>query len=162
VLTLFEKTQVVLKAGFSTIEGIGPTTIIGSQFSHQDRKEYFDSVRAMLPENSLIFFDPDTGLKGRGATEKHLTYSELKDFLTIMDGKSILMVYQHFYRDRTKHRDFPAAVASRVTDETGETPVYINDNTIVFLFLVRSPGLKEKLQRALDRYRKKYKGSFKK
>jgi hypothetical protein len=77
-----------------------------------------------------------------------------------MDGPSVLMVYQHHNRYRKKNGNFPEAVASEAEERTGIRPVYIDDNTVMFLFLVKSPGLKEKLEHALDRYKEKYEGSF--
>ena len=129
-------------------------------FSQKNRREYFDSVRADLPKNSLIFFDPDTGLKDKNISEKHLAYSELRDFFSILDERSILMIYQHFYRFRNKHKNFPLAIVEQMREKTGMKPEYIDDNSIMFLFLVKNPGLQEKLHRALDLYKEKYKESF--
>jgi hypothetical protein len=129
-------------------------------FSKNNRVKYFDIVKADYPKNSLIFFDPDTGLQDHNITEKHLSYSELKDFFDRMDNHSILMVYQHFFRDRKKHSDFPSAIASLVKEKINVNPIKIDDDSIMFLFLVRDPDLKQKLERAHDLYKKKYKGSF--
>ena len=43
-------------------------------FSKNNRVKYFDIVKADYPKNSLIFFDPDTGLQDHNITEKHLSY----------------------------------------------------------------------------------------
>lgn len=139
------------------VPGSGP----GFRFTHSSRREYFNSVIAALPGNSLIFFDPDTGLKKKGATEKHLSYSELLDFFTAMDEQSVIMVYQHHNRYKKKNENFSEAVAAEVEKRIGIRPLCIDDNTIMFLFLVKSPRLKEKLSGSLNQYGKKYDGSLK-
>jgi hypothetical protein len=129
-------------------------------FFHSHRSDYFNLVRAQLPLNSLIFLDPDTGLKEDGATEKHLRYSELRNLFTELEDNSILMIYQHHYRYRTKNQNFPEFIADQVQEKIGIRPVYIDDNTIMFLFLTKNFQLKEKLERILEDYKKKYPGSF--
>jgi hypothetical protein len=131
-------------------------------FSHSLRKEYFDFVRVQLPMNSLIFLDPDTGLKEEGATEKHLRYSELRNLFTELDDNSILMIYQHHNRYRTKDQNFPESIADKVHQEIGVRPVYIDDNSIMFLFLTKNTHIKEKLEGILEDYKKKYTKSFNK
>jgi hypothetical protein len=148
--------QYFTSGGFRTIVSNKPI------FSNSTRKEYFDVVCSHLLTNSLIFLDPDTGLKEDGATEKHLRYSELRDLFTELDDNSILMIYQHHYRYRTKNQNFPESIADKVQKEIGARPVYIDDNTIMFLFLTKKPHLKEKLEGILEDYKKKYPGSFNK
>jgi hypothetical protein len=134
--------------------------IFNEPFSHSHRKEYFDSVRAQVPANSLVFLDPDTGLKEKNETEKHLRYSELRDLYNGMDASSILMVYQHHNRYRTKTQNFPEFIADNVEQNIGERPVYIDNNSIMFLFLAKNTQLQEKLEGILNDYKKKYPGSF--
>ena len=142
----------------------GIRTIVSSNpiFSHSRRKEYFDFVCSQLPTNSLIFLDPDTGLKENDATEKHLRYTELRDLFTELDENSILMIYQHHHRYVTKNQNFPESIADKVQKEIGARPVYIDDNTIMFLFLTKKAHLKGKLEGIIEDYKKKYPGSFNK
>jgi hypothetical protein len=136
------------------------THIVNQRFSQSHRQQYFDRVRTRLPTNSLIFLDPDTGLKEKNATEKHLRYSELIDMYNKLDASSILMVYQHHNRYRMKTQNFPEFIADTVERNIGERPVYIDDTTIMFLFLVKNTQLKENLEGILKDYKKKYSGSF--
>jgi len=145
---------------YFTSAGIRTTVFIKPVFSHSHRKEYFDFVRAQLPMNSLIFLDPDTGLKEKGATVKHLRYSELRNLFTELDDNSILMIYQHHNRYRTKNQNFSEAVSKKVFEEIGVRPACIDDNSIMFLFLTKNIPLKEKLEGVLEDYRKKYPRSF--
>jgi len=142
----------------------GIRTIVSSNpiFSHLRRKEYFNFVCSQLPTNSLIFLDPDTGLKENGATEKHLRFSELRDFFSDLDDNSILMIYQHHYRYKKPNQNFPESISDKVQKEIGARPVYIDNNTIMFLFLTKNTHLKEKIEGVLEDYRKKYPGSFNK
>ena len=131
-------------------------------FTRLQRKEYFDSVHEQLPSNSLIFLDPDTGLKGNGATEKHLRFSELRNLFTKLDNNSILMVYQHHYRYRTENQNFPKFITEKVEQEIEARPLYIDNNSIMFLFLTKNMNLEQKLDGILEDYKKKYPGSFNK
>ncbi len=146
--------QYFVSAGFRT------TVFNADFFSHSHRKEYFDFIRSQLPMNSLIFLDPDTGLKETGTTEKHLRYSELKNLYREMDDNSILMVYQHHHRYKMRNQNFLEAIANNVRKETGERPIHIDDNSIMFLFLTKNDRLKEKLVKILEVYKRKYPGSF--
>ena len=134
--------------------------IFDEPFSHSHRKEYFDNVRVQFPTNSLIFLDPDTGLKEDGTQEKHLRYTELTDLYKELDPSSILMVYQHHNRYRTKDQNFSESIADNVEQNIGERPVYIDNNSIMFLFLAKNTQLQEKLEGILNDYKKKYPGSF--
>jgi hypothetical protein len=68
-----------------------------------------------------------TFLKGNGATEKRLRFSELRDLFTKLDYNSILMVYQYHERYRTENQDFPEAVADKIEQEIGRRLIYIDD-----------------------------------
>jgi hypothetical protein len=66
-----------------------------------ERDLYFESVRAALGPNELVFFDPDNGLevasvpKGARNSSKYLYWDELEHALS--DGRTIC-IYQHFPR----------------------------------------------------------------
>ena len=72
----------------------------GQRFTNNERISYFRSVFGKFPKNSLIFIDPDTGLKDENPDCKHLLYSEIKMVCDRMDTGSILMLYQHFPRGK--------------------------------------------------------------
>ncbi len=74
------------------------------KFTNQDRDAYFRSVVDNFPKNSLVFLDPDTGLKDERPNSKHLLLSEVKTVYDRMDSGSILMIYQHF--PRVKHGEY--------------------------------------------------------
>lgn len=147
---------------FFESEGITTNIFSDSRFTHINREEYFKSVFSHVPEKTLVFLDPDTGLKEEKATEKHLKYSELRHFITVLDNSSLLMVYQHFFRDRKKYSNFPEEIASQVDDKIGQRPLWLSDNSIMFIFLTKNKELRKKLENILTMYKERYPVSFQK
>jgi hypothetical protein len=121
-------------------------------FSKQKRDEYFQSIYENFPTASLIFIDPDTGIKEKNVTEKHLSFSELKTFYDQLDNESILMIYQHYQRRRMPTPDEPKRKFDEVLTLTGTAPLIIADNTVMFIFLTRNPELYERLTEVLRNY----------
>jgi hypothetical protein len=121
-------------------------------FSKQKRDEYFQGIYENFPTASLIFIDPDTGIKEKNVTEKHLSFSELKAFYDKLDSESILMVYQHYQRRRLTAPDEPKRKFDEVSTLTGTAPLIIADNTVMFIFLTRNPELYERLTEVLRNY----------
>ncbi len=121
-------------------------------FSKQKRDEYFRSIYENFPTAALVFIDPDTGIKEKEFTEKHLSFSELKKFYDQLDNESILMVYQHYQRRRLHPHDEPKKKFDELAALTGASPVIIADNTVMFLFLTKNPELHETLTGILRNY----------
>jgi len=133
------------------------------EFSQKNRARYFKKMSAHMPKRSLIFLDPDTGIQADEKAEKqHLKFSELQEIYNQVDDSSVLMVYQHFYRDRKNPTDFPAYIADLVEKQTKEKPLVISDNSLMFLFLTKDEKLKKNLEKVLNDYRKQYPKSFRK
>jgi hypothetical protein len=121
-------------------------------FSKQKRDEYFRSIYENFPTAALIFIDPDTGIKEKEFTEKHLSFSELKKFYDQLDNESILMVYQHYQRRRLPAPDEPKRKFNDVLTLTGTAPLVIADNTVMFLFLTKNQELHDILTEVLRKY----------
>jgi hypothetical protein len=121
-------------------------------FSKQKRDEYFQSVYENFPTAALIFIDPDTGIKEKNFTEKHLAFSELKKFYEQLDNESILMVYQHYQPRKPPAPDEPKRKFNDVLTLTGATPIIIADNTVMFLFLTKNQELYDTLTGILRNY----------
>ena len=79
-------------AGFFAGEGI-EAAIYRREFTHRQRREYFEQIDNGLLSAALIFIDPDVGLEVQQSGEKHLLYSEIKGLYQRMDLSSILMLY---------------------------------------------------------------------
>ena len=121
-------------------------------FSKQKRDPYFQSIYENFPESALIFIDPDTGIKEKNVTEKHLAFSELKTFYEYLDNESILMVYQHYQRRKPPAPDEPKRKFNEVVTLIGATPIIIADNSVMFLFLTKNQKLYDTLTRILRNY----------
>jgi hypothetical protein len=133
------------------------------EFSQKNRARYFKKMSAHMPKRSLIFLDPDTGIQTDEKAEKqHLKFSELQEIYNQVDDGSVLMVYQHFYRDMKNPTDFPGHMADLVKEKTQEKPLIISDNSIMFLFLTKDEKLKKNLGKVLNDYKTQYPKSFRK
>lgn len=123
-------------------------------FTDKGRAEYFDDVISGIPEKSLIFLDPDTGLEERKPSRKHLLFEEMKRINDAMDAGSALMVYQHFPRE--SHDGYVRRRCKKIHEVTGAYPLTITDNEIIFFVLVKNPKLREQMEDVLSRYANSY------
>jgi hypothetical protein len=123
-------------------------------FSHEERSQYFDNVIARLPKKSLIFLDPDVGLEESKPSNKHLLFDEVKKIYDTMDMKSVLMIYQHFPRE--KHEGYVRRRCTELHDLTGSCPISITDNEIVFFVMVKHEKLRENIEDTLALYADTY------
>ncbi len=121
-------------------------------FSQQTRDHYFKSFYDNFPGNSLIFIDPDTGIKEKNFTEKHFSFQELKQAHDLLDQNSILMVYQHYLRRRQPGLNDAEKKSREIKELTGTAPLVIADNTVMFIFLTRNRELRETLAKILRNY----------
>jgi hypothetical protein len=123
-------------------------------FTHKEREEYFRSVFASFPKQSLIFLDPDIGLEESKPDQRHLLFSEVKMIYDHLDESSVLMIYQHF--PRKVHEDFIRQRCSQLSELTGSPPLTITDNEILFFLCTKNPGLQERLETDLEKYANSY------
>jgi hypothetical protein len=123
-------------------------------FSHEERNRYFESVLTRLPKRTLIFLDPDVGLEENKPSKKHLLFEEVKTIFNAMDMKSVLMIYQHFPRE--KHEGYVRRRCTELHNLTGSCPISITDNEIVFFFMVNNGKLREDLEETLALYADTY------
>jgi len=121
-------------------------------FEHKARDRYFKNILGDYLHKSLVFVDPDIGLEVKNSTEKHLLYSEVRKLYDCMDEGSILMIYQHFPRE--DHKNYPRRRANELRDRTENLPICISDNEIIFFLLMKNEGLKNQLERIINRYKK--------
>jgi hypothetical protein len=124
------------------------------KFSHAQREHYFASLFEKFPTKSLIFLDPDIGLEERKPSKKHLLFYEVKKIHDRMDNHSIMMIYQHF--PRKPHNEYIKFRCSQLNQLTGQDPVTITDNEIVFFLITKNPVLKRKIGAVLGEYMSHY------
>jgi len=113
-------------------------------FSHEGRDRYFGNVLPHLQKKPVIFLDPDIGLEESKPTKKHLLFEELKKISGKIDPQSVLMIYQHFPRE--KHEGYIRRRCSEIHAATGIHPVTITDNEIVFFYLIKNPRLHQTIE----------------
>jgi hypothetical protein len=81
--------------------------VISHDFDNRNRSDYFGRVVASLTlrqhERGLVVLrDPDTGVIGSKATEKHISQEEVEMVWSAMRADDILMIYQHNARVEKK------------------------------------------------------------
>ena len=123
-------------------------------FTHKKRDDYFGAVLSHFPKKSLIFLDPDVGLEESKPSKKHLLYDEVRSIAGTMDEQSVLMIYQHFPRE--KREGYVRRRCSALYKATGCCPISITDNEVVFFFMVKNAKLHESLEDVLSRYANSY------
>jgi hypothetical protein len=130
-------------------------------FSQQTRSGYFSAIFEKFPQACLLFIDPDIGVKEHNYTAKHLSFAELKEFWDRLDNESILMIYQHFQRNRVVGGSDPNSKAAAITRFIGISPLIIADTTVMFIFLIKNPDLRSELRVILKNYQKRIHDSVK-
>jgi len=141
-------------------ESIGVVIYKGHEyFDNMRREEYFKNIAEELLHKSLVFIDPDIGLEIKKPTEKHLLYREVKDLYDRMDESSTLMIFQYFPRARHKYEEeySPEGRSKRLKEETGNLPIYISDNEIIFFLLTKNDEPKSQLEGIISRCKRDYK-----
>lgn len=123
-------------------------------FTNIVRAEYFADIDSELLENSLIFVDPDNGLEVTHSNERHLLYSEAVDLFDRMSKDSVLVLFQHFRRE--KHVSTVERVASQIEATCGLKPICIYDIEIALFFLAKTKDMQQALAEALCEYQEHY------
>ena len=138
-------------------QDVGMTIYCGKDeyFSHQQRREYFAQIGDELLTKSLIFVDPDIGLEVKRSREKHILYSEVERLYERMDKSSILMIYQHFPRE--DHHEYLHWRSEELKNEiTGDEPICIDNDEIIFFFLTKDESLEHSLVHLISDYAERY------
>ena len=121
----------------------------------ESRRKYFDQINDDWLVDSLVFLDPDTGMKEKEPTAKHVLFSEIQQIYERMNENSIIMIYQHHSR-KNREQDRQDR-AKEIENKTGTAkPLVISDNDIMFLFLTKNAAIKTHLQQALKDYVRNY------
>lgn len=123
-------------------------------FSQHNRGSYFNSIDDRLLYSSLILLDPDIGLEVKDADEKHLMYAEVKQLYKRMRYNSALMIFQ--YLPRENRPTYLYRRCMELKHLTGDDPLHVSDNEIIFFFLTKNKALKGELLRVLTEYGQAY------
>lgn len=126
-------------------------------FGRSPGDDYFKNIPENPLHTSLVFVDPDIGLQIKHSTKKHLLYREVKCLYDHMDKDSIMMIYQHFPRARSKYPEYSLdGRSNKLEKEIGDLPIYISDNEIIFFLLTKSNKPKIQLEKTIKSYERDY------
>jgi hypothetical protein len=123
-------------------------------FINRTRGDYFSSLKEEIRPGSLILLDPDNGLEVKSKSNKHLLFAELWDIYSQMDEGSVLMIYQHFTRQ--KHEEYLEWRAGQLSSLSGTRPLHVTDNEIIFFFVCKDSDVREGLKEAIGAYKEEY------
>jgi hypothetical protein len=114
----------------------------------------------MNTSKTLVFVDPDTGLRPerlpalkKGGREKYILNNELKTLFGWLDPESILMIYQHLPRDRSRCFDATQKklLQARSVCNTELACAY-REYDLAFVFVAKSKEIFKQLLDLLDKY----------
>jgi hypothetical protein len=123
-------------------------------FTNRGRGKYFADIEPDLLRHSLVFVDPDNGLEVKHSNHRHLLYREAADLFERMGSDSVLVLFQHFRRE--KRPLTVAKVASRIEATCGARPVCVHDGEAALFFLTKASNMHTDLVRVLGQYQQAY------
>jgi hypothetical protein len=127
-------------------------------FSHETRARYFREITERLLSRSVILVDPDIGLEvksTRNREENYITYAEVKHLFSLMDGNSLLVIFQ--FIPRVERRKYFMQIGRRLkTTLNCQAVLYVSDNQVVFFILTKDPGVQNHVTDTINGYSKTY------
>lgn len=143
-------------SSYATVQPINSTYI-----GNRNRNEYWSKFHQLIsmPE-SLIFFDPDTGVQAGRKTrikseeyEKYILNEEMSHLLESLSESSAFVIYQHLQRNSKKHEaDMARKIEALSNMSTGITISAYREKDLAFLFIAKSREIHEKVRSALEKY----------
>jgi hypothetical protein len=123
-------------------------------FKHGNRVHYFAEIPDEYLAHSVIMVDPDNGLEVKRSNQRHFLLNEAADLYRRMNDESILIIFQHFRRE--KHDVTLEKVSVDLGAACGEKPLFICDKETIFFMLTKKKELKSELARVLAVYAQEY------
>ncbi len=131
-----------------------------SDFSTQDRSEYFAGISDHWVHQSLVFFDPDIGLQpDTKCGPEHLKFAELHSIIDRMEHSSVFMVIQ-FLRAMPRPQVFLQKSSQILTHPSMGNVHYISDNEIAFFAGSKSSDTSSRLAEILRAHKEKHRLSY--
>ena len=144
-------------SSYTTVQPINSTYI-----GNSGRSEYWSKFNHVIsmPE-SLIFFDPDTGVQAGRKTrikseeyEKYILNEEMLLLLESLSESSAFVIYQHLQRNSKKHEADMARKIEALSNMTAEIKISAyREKDLAFLFIAKSSKIHEIIGFALEKYR---------
>ena len=125
-------------------------------FVNKNRSSYFQAIPDIYLESALVFVDPDNGLEVNNSSKKHILYPEVSSLYERMSDDSLLMIYQHF--PRQKHEEYINRRKEDLRQRIGSKsePLWISDNEIIFFFLSKDHEVNNRISGILYEYSGRY------
>ena len=127
----------------------------------ENRSNYWMAFSKHLQsEDALVFIDPDTGLESgspsylrKAGREKYILNNEIAHLYTLLDARSVLMIYQHLPMNKHIHE---AAVKMKVeqlqSKSGGNLACAYRENDLAFIFVAKDLNLYRRLYGCLVAY----------
>lgn len=110
-------------------------------YSHTAREAFFRAIPDSSLHEAVVFFDPDIGLSAgsdsymrRVGIDKYLFDEDLRGLSTRIGDSSVVVVYQHLQRDRSRIWDDIEDRCLRVSSALGTSGgSFVTDRDVAFL-----------------------------
>lgn len=128
-----------------------------AHYSFEAREKYFSNIPSADLQAALVFFDPDIGLKAgresymrRRGISKYLFDESLAAVADRASDDSVVIVYQHFQRDRSRFWDDVEERSERFRKAVGANgAAFLTDRDIAFLATSRDQKTRLQLSTAI-------------
>lgn len=141
---------------YTTVQPVNST-----YFGNGNRNAYWSKFNHVIsmPE-SLVFFDPDTGLQaGRKSPikkeeyEKYILNDEMPDILNQLSETSVFVIYQHLqFNSKKRESDVERKIEVISNMAAGVKVSAYREKDLAFLFISKSRDVEERIRLALEKY----------
>ena len=131
-------------------------------FNYISRSDYWFKFQTVISaQNSLIFFDPDTGIQAGRKTridkkdnEKYILNNEMRDLLKQLSSSSMFVIYQHLQRNSNKHEsDIRNKHDSLLKIDEALKIAFYREKDLAFMFIAKNDSIYKSLINALSVYK---------
>lgn len=143
-------------SSYATVQPINSIYI-----GNEKRNAYWSKFNQVIsmPE-SLIFFDPDTGVQaGRQSPikneeyEKYILNDEMPIILNMLSETSAFIIYQHLqFNSKKRESDIARKLEALSSMAAGVRASAYREKDLAFLFISKSSEIHERIQQALEKY----------
>lgn len=130
-------------------------------FRDENRSNYWKAFSKHLQrEDALVFIDPDTGLESGSPSylrkmgrEKYILNNEIALLYTLLDARSVLMIYQHLPMNKHIHEDAVKKKVEQLQAKSGGgLACAYREDDLAFIFIAKELNLFRRLHKTLDDY----------
>ena len=149
-----------LKQYVSSYDTINPANTM--YFNNNNRTNYWAKYKNIIcASNSLVFFDPDTGMQAGRITpiqetnkEKYILNNEIPNILAQLSTTSAFLIYQHLQRDSNRHElDIKNKINAISAINTDLKSAVYREKDLAFIFITKNDSIYKSLNDALIQYK---------